>query len=200
MEQSRRILTSIHSSKLFAGLQWNIPVESYFISVFSKSKSLDWSSAMPACSVTPFWFCAPDPLPRLVGLRERFVFVINVPFLQDRATQALASRTTMPNLSSTRKKVIKYTVAYDFGWDKQFVARTQNSKKEIKSFYDRIWEVTPRHTLMRNSKSSNGLLKKCGMMKETQLKVKLYQKIKSHVLLSRENAFKNQLNKHGCFF
>lgn len=59
----------MHSSKLFAGLQWNIPVESYFISVFSKSKSLDWSSAIPACSVTPFWFCAPDPPPRLVGLQ-----------------------------------------------------------------------------------------------------------------------------------
>jgi len=43
----------MQSSKLFAGLQWNMPVESYFISVFSKSKSFDWSSAMPAGSETP---------------------------------------------------------------------------------------------------------------------------------------------------
>jgi len=43
----------MQSSKLFAGLQWNMPVESYFISVFSKSKSFDWSSAMPAGKDTP---------------------------------------------------------------------------------------------------------------------------------------------------
>ena len=34
-----------------AGIQWNIPVLSYFISVLMKSKSLAWSSAMPTSSL-----------------------------------------------------------------------------------------------------------------------------------------------------
>lgn len=59
----------MHSSRLLAGLQWNIPVESYFISVFSKSKSFDWSSAIPAWSDTPLLFCVPEP-PRAVGLKH----------------------------------------------------------------------------------------------------------------------------------
>lgn len=58
----------MQSSKFRAGLQWNIPVESYFISVFSKSKSFDWSSAIPAGIDTPLPCCVPDPPPRLVGL------------------------------------------------------------------------------------------------------------------------------------
>lgn len=69
----------MQSSKLFAGLQWNMPVESYFISVFSKSKSFDWSSAMPAGSETPpFWFCVPVPELRLVGLEANGVNYGNV--------------------------------------------------------------------------------------------------------------------------
>lgn len=64
---NQQTLTNIQSSSDRAGHQWNIPVESYFISVFSKSKSLAWSSAMP--TVSPL---LPPPLPppllRLVGL------------------------------------------------------------------------------------------------------------------------------------
>ena len=57
----------MQSSKERAGDQWNMPVESYFISVFSKSKSRAWSSAIPAWIPPPL--CEPllaDPL--LVGL------------------------------------------------------------------------------------------------------------------------------------
>ena len=45
----------MQSSMLRAGVQWNMPVLSYFISVFSKSKSFAWSSAIPTSSF-PF-FC-----------------------------------------------------------------------------------------------------------------------------------------------
>ncbi len=57
----------MQSSRERAGDQWNMPVESYFISVFSKSKSRAWSSAIPAWIPPPL--CEPllaDPL--LVGL------------------------------------------------------------------------------------------------------------------------------------
>ena len=43
-------LTSMQSSIHLAGIQWNIPVLSYFISVLMKSKSLAWSSAIPTSS------------------------------------------------------------------------------------------------------------------------------------------------------
>lgn len=64
--------TRMQSSKDLAGHQWNIPVESYFISVFSKSKSLAWSSAIPTVSpllLAPF----PPPLLRLVGLWRKWM-------------------------------------------------------------------------------------------------------------------------------
>ena len=44
-------LTSMQSSIHLAGIQWNIPVLSYFISVLMKSKSLAWSSAIPTSSL-----------------------------------------------------------------------------------------------------------------------------------------------------
>ena len=65
-------LTRMHSSRFFAGPQWNIPVLSYFISVFSKSKSLAWSSARPTGSATPLLFWLVPPLLLLVGLKRFF--------------------------------------------------------------------------------------------------------------------------------
>ena len=41
----------MQSSMDLAGIQWNMPVLSYFISVLMKSKSLAWSSAMPTSSL-----------------------------------------------------------------------------------------------------------------------------------------------------
>ena len=62
--------TSMQSSRERAGDQWNMPVESYFISVFSKSKSRAWSSAIPAW--IPPLLCDPLPAdPRLVGLHQQ---------------------------------------------------------------------------------------------------------------------------------
>lgn len=63
-------LTRMQSSKFFAGLQWNIPVESYFISVFSKSKSFAWSSAIPTCRLLLLLTLLPLPADALfVGLQ-----------------------------------------------------------------------------------------------------------------------------------
>ena len=59
----------IQSSRLRAGLQWNIPVESYFISVFSKSKSFAWSSAIPIWR-PPLLLTFAPPDARLVGLES----------------------------------------------------------------------------------------------------------------------------------
>ena len=64
--------TKMQSSMLLAGVQWNIPVLSYFISVFSKSKSLAWSSAIPT-SIFPF-FCWSAGL--LVGLEHTMLMVL----------------------------------------------------------------------------------------------------------------------------
>ena len=41
----------MQSSIGLEGVQWNIPVLSYFISVATKSKSLAWSSAMPTSNL-----------------------------------------------------------------------------------------------------------------------------------------------------
>lgn len=60
----------IHSSRFLAGPQWNIPVLSYFISVFSKSKSFAWSSARPTGRATPLLFWFVPPLLLLVGLEQ----------------------------------------------------------------------------------------------------------------------------------
>ena len=59
----------MQSSMALAGVQWNIPVESYFISVFSKSKSLAWSSAIPTSMPLPLVPLGPAFL--LVGLERK---------------------------------------------------------------------------------------------------------------------------------
>ena len=60
----------MQSSIALAGVQWNMPVESYFISVFSKSKSLAWSSAMPTSKPLPPPF-AFSTLALFVGLKQK---------------------------------------------------------------------------------------------------------------------------------
>ena len=62
-------LSNMQSSIALAGVQWNMPVESYFISVFSKSKSLAWSSAMPTSKPFPPPF-AFSTLALFVGLKQ----------------------------------------------------------------------------------------------------------------------------------
>ena len=66
MRKENLNLTNMQSSMLRAGVQWNMPVLSYFISVFSKSKSFAWSSAMPTSNF-PF-FCWSAGL--FVGLQQ----------------------------------------------------------------------------------------------------------------------------------
>lgn len=61
--------SSMQSSRLREGLQWNIPVESYFISVFSKSKSFAWSSAIPTWR-PPLLLTFVPPEALLVGLKK----------------------------------------------------------------------------------------------------------------------------------
>ena len=64
-------LSNMQSSIALAGVQWNMPVESYFISVFSKSKSLAWSSAMPTSKPLPPPF-AFSTLALFVGLKQKY--------------------------------------------------------------------------------------------------------------------------------
>jgi hypothetical protein len=61
--------SNMQSSRLREGLQWNIPVESYFISVFSKSKSFAWSSAIPTWR-PPLLLTFVPPEALLVGLKK----------------------------------------------------------------------------------------------------------------------------------
>ena len=58
--------TKMQSSMDLAGVQWNMPVLSYFISVLAKSKSLAWSSAIPTSSFPFFSWSAG----LLVGLKH----------------------------------------------------------------------------------------------------------------------------------
>lgn len=78
--------SNMQSSRLREGLQWNIPVESYFISVFSKSKSFAWSSAIPTWR-PPLLLTFVPPEALLVGLKKNHILWLSHFMNEDRCVK-----------------------------------------------------------------------------------------------------------------
>ena len=71
LREVESLLTRMQSSIGLEGVQWNIPVLSYFISAATKSKSRAWSSAMPTWNLLVLTL-SQGLLVGLTGRLERF--------------------------------------------------------------------------------------------------------------------------------